>query len=303
MDQLQAMRAFTAVAGTGSFAEAGRRLRLSTSAISRGVAELEDALGILLLTRTTRSVRLTERGALYLESCRQILDDLDMATKRARGEDAIPHGLLTVTAPLVFGRLHVLPIVQALLAAHPALDIRLTLSDRNAHLVEDGIDAAIRIGELTDSGLIALRLGAVSPVLVASPAYLERRGMPDTPAALGKHDLIAFEGANGVNEWRFGASGKPVRIRPRLIVNSADAAIAAAESGLGIVRGLSYQIEDKVRAGKLSLLLGTHMPAASPVSLVYPQRRIGSANLNVFLDAVRNAFRAAPVRPASDWDF
>ena len=301
MDQIRAMHAFVVVAGCGSFAEAARRLRLSTSAVSRAVAELEDALGVLLLTRTTRTVRLTERGTLYLESCHQILQACDAAAKQVRGEDADPRGTLTIAAPLVFGRLHVVPIVRKLLSMHPALDVRLILSDRNAHLAEEGIDAAIRIGDLADSSLIAFPLGHVAPVLVASPSYLAARGTPARASALGQHDLIAFEGTDGTNEWRFG-DGKSVRVKPRLIVNSADAAMVAAEDGLGIAKLFSYQVEDKVRAGKLQLLLGERMPGTSPVSLVYSQRRLASANLKVFLDAARQAFRRQPIRPPSEWN-
>jgi len=296
MDRLDAMRAFVAVADLGSFAEAARRLRLSPAAVTRAVALLEDQLGLTLLSRTTRSVRLTERGALYLETCRQLLDDLAHGERRARGEDSAPRGLLTVAAPLLFGRLHVLPIVEALLREHRALTIRLMLSDRNVHLAEDGMDVAVRIGDLADSALLAVKVGEVQRVLVASPVYLAERGRPEAPAALARHDMIAFEGLENTNDWRFGVSDRTsVRIEPRLAVNSADAAIAAAEAGLGITRALSYQVRAGIEAGRLALVLPDQAPAPVPISLVYPAKRVGAPNLAAFVTAARRHFQAHPV--------
>jgi len=294
MDQLEAIRVFVSVATTGSFAEAARRRVMSPSAVTRGVAALEEKLGLQLFNRTTRSVRLTERGELYLESCRRILEDIDDAERQVRGENAEPRGMLTITAPIVFGRLHVLPIVGRLLAAHAGLSIRLMLSDRNVHLVEEGVDAAIRIGELADSRLVAARLGEVSRVLVASPAYLEARGAPSTPGDLANHDLIAFEGIDLTREWRF-AEDEVFRVEPRLAVNNSDAAIAAAESGLGIARPLSYQVRSAIEAGRLKLVLSSWTPAPVPVSVVYPARRMASASLSTFVGAVREHFRRHPL--------
>ena len=296
MDRLDAMRAFVTVADLGSFAEAARRLRLSPAAVTRAVALLEDQLGLVLFNRTTRSVRLTERGTLYLETCRQVLADLAHGERRARGEDAAPRGLLTVAAPILFGRLHVLPVIEAVLAAHPALSIRFMLSDRNVHLVEEGIDIAVRIGALADSALRAIKVGEVQRVLVASPAYLKARGQPETPAALARHDLIAFEGLENTNDWRFGAGDRvSVRVEPRLAVNNGDAAIAAAEAGLGITRALSYQVRAALDAGRLMLVLQAHAPASVPISLIYPARRLGSPNLAAFIKAARQRFQAHPV--------
>ena len=287
------MRTFAVVATLGSFAEASRRLRLSPSAVTRSVADLEDRLGLTLLNRTTRSVKLTERGRIYLESCQRILEDLDLAERQVRGEDATPRGVLMISAPVVFGRLHVLPVVTRLLATFADLDVRLTLSDRNAHLVEEGIDVAVRIGTLADSGLIAARLGAVSRVLVAGPAYLMARGTPTTPAALAAHDIIAFEGVDATNDWRFGDVA--VRLEPRLTVNSADAAIAAAEQGAGVTRALSYQVEDAIAAGRLIPVLEAFSAARLPVNALYPARRAGSPNVAAFVKAARERFRDSPL--------
>ncbi|GMT99492.1 LysR family transcriptional regulator [Corallococcus caeni] len=301
MDQLFTLRTFVAVARQGSFTAASRRLRISPSVATRAIAQLEERLGLALLTRTTRSVRLTERGQVYLESCQRLLEDMDEAERHVRGENAEPRGELSLSAPIVFGRLHVLPVVQELLAAHPALSVRLHLSDRNQHLVDEGIDAAVRLGDLKDSGLIALKVGTVRRVLVASPRYVKRRGTPRSPAELIRHELIAFENLDATNEWRFGEKEKPVRVQPRLILNSADTAIAAAERGMGIARTLSYQVADAVLAGRLVLLLGAFAPPPVPVSLIYPGRRSASANVGAFVRTARSHFEEHPLLPVEAW--
>jgi DNA-binding transcriptional LysR family regulator len=301
MDRLGAMRIFVAVATLGSFAEAARQKRLSPSVVTRSIAQLEDELGLMLLSRTTRSVGVTERGRIYLESCQQILADIDDAERRVRGENAEPRGELKVTAPIVFGRLHVLRVIDRLLRQHQALSIRLTLSDRNLHLVEEGIDVAVRIGELADSNLIAVRLGVVSRVLVASPAYLEQHGIPLSPAKLADHDIIAFENVNATNEWRFSAGEALVRVKARLAVNNADTAIAAAEAGMGITRALSYQVQESVMARRLIPILQSFAPPPIPVSAVYPARRIASASLTTFVRTARDQFKIHPLVPVEDW--
>jgi DNA-binding transcriptional LysR family regulator len=301
MDQLFTLRTFVAVARQGSFTAASRRLRISPSVATRAVAQLEERLGLALLTRTTRSVRLTERGQIYLESCQRLLEDLDEADRRVRGENAEPRGELHLSAPIVFGRLHVLPVVQKLLAAHPALSVRMHLSDRTQHLVDEGIDAAVRLGELKDSSLIALKVGTVRRVLVASPQYVKQRGTPRSPDELNRHELIAFENLESANEWRFGERERPVRIQPRLILNSADAVIAAAEQGAGIARTLSYQAADAVLAGRLVLLLGAFAPPPVPVSVIYPGRRSASANVGAFVRTARSHFEEHPLLPVEAW--
>jgi DNA-binding transcriptional LysR family regulator len=301
MDRLDTMRVFAAVARLESFAEAARRLRLSPSVVTRSIAQLEDQLGLTLITRTTRSLRLTERGEVYLESCRQILEDIDGAERLVRGESAEPRGSLKVAAPILFGRLHLLPIVSRVLNEHKDLSIRLTLSDRNIHLVDEGIDVAVRIGELADSSLIAVKLGVVSRTVVASPGYLKLRGVPKLPAELVGHDIVAFEGIGAIDEWRFSSHEKPIRIDPRLSVNSADAAIAAAEAGIGITRTLSYQVKDAVLAGRLVPILQQFAPPEAPVSAIYPARRIASANVAVFVKAARDYIKANPLIAVKDW--
>jgi DNA-binding transcriptional LysR family regulator len=296
VDRLDAMRTFAAVADLGSFAEAARRLRMSPASATRAVSLLEDQLGVLLLHRTTRSVKLTERGALYREACIQMMDELEAAERRVRGEDAAPRGMLSVAAPVMFGRLHVLPIVTRLLREHRGLAVRLMLADRMVHFVEEGIDVAVRIGTLADSALIAVKVGEVRRVLVASPDYLKARGQPESPALLAGHDLIAFEGIGSTGEWHFGEAGRTsVRVEPLLAVNSADAAIAAAEAGLGITRTLSYQVRDAVAAGRLRLVLDGFSPPSMNVSVVYQGRRQSSANVAAFATAARRDLRGLDI--------
>jgi DNA-binding transcriptional LysR family regulator len=301
MDRLGAMRIFVSVARLGSFTEAARRLQLSPSVVTRSIAQLEDQLGLTLLLRTTRSLRLTERGELYLESCQRILQDIEGAERQVRGEDAEPRGTLKVAAPIVFGRLHVLPIINRVLRDYRDVTAELTLSDRNVHLVEEGVDVAVRIGELADSSLIAVKLGVVSRVVVASSAYLKERGVPKSPAELAKHDIVAVEGLGATDEWRFRDAGKPVRLEPRLTVNNIDASIAAAEAGVGITRTLSYQVQASVIAGRLTTILQQYAPPPLPVNAIYPARRGAAANIAVFMKTARAYFKAHPLVPVEDW--
>ncbi|MEO5705866.1 MAG: LysR family transcriptional regulator [Alteraurantiacibacter sp.] len=291
MDRIDALRIFIAVADHASFAEAARRMHVSPTAASRAIAELEASLGAVLLRRTTRSVRLTEDGAAYLARCRGVLADLDDAALALRGDGATPGGTLVITAPVTFGRMHILPVVTALLNAHAGLRIELTLIDRIVRLVDEGIDIAVRIGELSDSSLHALKLGEVRRVLVASPAYLAQHGAPATVQALHDHALVAFTELERSHEWRFGPAGKPaIRVEPRLTVNGADAAVNAALDGAGITRVLSYQAADAVAAGRLVTLLDQHVPPSVPVHLVYQANRRTSVNVRAFVEVARARF-------------
>jgi DNA-binding transcriptional LysR family regulator len=255
---------------------------------------IEDDLGTPVLSRTTRSVRLTERGAIYAERCRRVLAEVEEARCQARDEDAEPRGLLSVTAPVMFGRLHVLPLTEALLHKHSALKIRLTFLDRVTHLVEEGFDLAVRIGTLNDSALVAVPLTEVRRVLVASPDYLRSQGTPGSPADLKKHSIVAFEGVGSTNEWRFGgAAPTNVNVQPRLSVNNADAAIGCALHGGGITRVLSYQVADELASGRLCRVLQPHEPAPVPVSLLYPSSRRGSPNITAFVAQARERFGTA----------
>ena len=295
MDRFEALKTFVAVADHRGFSEAARSLRVSPTAASRAIAELEESLGVTLLRRTTRSVGLTPEGAAYLERCRLALDELDDAARSLRGENAEPRGALIVTAPVVFGRMHILPVVTKLLRAHKNLDVQLMLIDRVIRLVEEGIDVAVRIADLSDSSLHAVRVAEVRRVLVASPAYLADRGAPADVADLLKHDLIAFDNFAVNGEWRFTKSGRPaIRCEPRLLTNSAEAAIDGALDGLGIARALSYQVDAHVLAGRLRYLLPEFDPPAVPVNLLFQPSRRRSPNVRALIAATQDYFRSGP---------
>jgi DNA-binding transcriptional LysR family regulator len=292
LDRLTALRTFVLVAEHRSFAEAARRLRISPTAASRGIADLEQSLGVILLRRTTRSVGLTPEGSGYLERCRRILDELDDADRSVRGENATPRGLLLVTAPVVFGRMYILPVVNTLLREHDALEVQLSLSDRVVRLVEEGLDIAVRIADLSDSALHAIRLAQVRRVLVASPDYLDAHGEPSEVAHLHDHSLIVFEAFAPNQEWRFTATGRPaIRCEPRLLTNSVEASIDAALDGLGIARALSYQVQEHVRAGRLRYVLRAFEPPTIPVSLVFQANRRSSPNVAAFITAAQDYCR------------
>jgi DNA-binding transcriptional LysR family regulator len=292
MDRLEALRTFVTVAEHRSFSAAARQLHISAAVASRAVSGLEEELGVALLHRTTRSVTLTPEGSAFVARCREALGTLDDARRDLQGGRAEPRGLLVVNAPVVFGRLHVLPIVSRLLRAHPALAVRLTLTDQIARLAEDGIDVAVRAGELIDSALLAVKLIEVHRVPVASPNYLADRGTPATPAELASHDLIGFDGFALGDEWRFGNDGQTtVRFAPRLVTNSVEAAIDAAIDGLGIARPLTYQVERPLAEGRLVRLLEAFDPPPVPISLVFQANRRGSPNVRALIETAQGYFR------------
>jgi DNA-binding transcriptional LysR family regulator len=275
VDRLEAMSLFMAVTEAGSLAGASRRLRVPVQTVSRKLAALEAHLGARLLTRTTRRLALTEEGRHYAEACRRILHDVDDAERWVAGRHAEPTGPVVLTAPVVFGRLHVLPPLLDFLAAHPKADARLLLVDRVVDLVEEGVDLAVRIGELPDSSLVARRLGGLRRVVCASPAYLERRGTPRAPEDLRRHDCVTFAGISSTVRWVFGdrRGDRAVPIRSRLVVTTAEAAVDAAVAGLGVVRLLSYQVAAALAAGRLRLLLESFEAPEVPVSLVAVETR------------------------------
>src|SRR5256885_7786083 len=240
MDRVDNIAVFAEVAERGSFAAAARHLKRSPAAVTRAVAELEARLGVRLLNRTTRAVSMTEAGERFLAGAQRVLADLREIEQAAAGLGDAPRGERRIRAPIVFGRLHGLPLVTEFLGRFPEVAIRLVLLDRSVGLVDEGFDVAIRIGVLSDTSAIATRVGALRRLVVAAPAYLERRGEPKTPGELANHDIISFAGIDGVARWTFGG-GIEAPIKPRLIVSTAEAAIDAAVSGFGITRVLSYQ--------------------------------------------------------------
>jgi DNA-binding transcriptional LysR family regulator len=286
LDRLRELEVFVAVAEANGLARAGARLRISPPAVTRAVASLEKRLGARLFNRTTRSLSLTEAGARFLASTRRLLAELADAERDALGESAEPAGQLTVTASVSFGRMTLAPIVRSFLRQQPRVTASLLLLDRVVNLVEEGVDVALRIAQLPDSSLVARRVGEVRRVLVASPRYLAKQGRPVAPAELERHQLIAFTGLMPTREWRFGTgrSAVHVSVDPRLEINDASAAIAAAEAGEGISIALSYMVARAVASGRLVTLLDGFMPVAVPVQLVYPHARLVAPKLRAFLD-------------------
>jgi DNA-binding transcriptional LysR family regulator len=286
MDRLHEIKVFIAVADAGSFAKAGARLRLSPPAVTRAISALENRLGGRVFNRTTRSLTITDVGQRFLESARRVLADLDTAEKEAVGEAAMPQGHLTITAPVTFGRSALAPVVCDFLRQHPRVTASVLLLDRVVNLVEEGIEAAVRIGHLPDSNLIAKRIGAVHRILVASPDYLARRGVPASPADLRLHSVIAFTGLMPNREWRFLNGRKPgsVSLHPTFEINDAVAAIRAAEMGHGITNALSYMVSDQIRDGKLAPVLYAFTLPPQPVHLVYPHARLVAPKIRAFID-------------------
>lgn len=295
MDRLEAMTVLLAVVEQGSLSAASRHLRSPLATVSRKVSELEAHLGSRLLQRTNRKIALTEAGRSYVEAAREILDRVEEAERAAAGEYSAPKGELTMTAPIVFGRLHVLPVVVDFLKAYPDINLRLMLGDRLANLVEDHIDLALRIGNLADSNLIATRLGAIRRRVYASPDYLARQAAIRRPSDLSVHDCITFEGMASTHSWTFIDNKRelPVPIRSRLAVNTAEAAVDAAVSGLGITRVLSYQAAHAEAAGQLVPLLTDFEPQPAPVHLVYPSQGLVPLKLRALIDFATPRLRAA----------
>lgn len=293
MDRLQAMTAFLAVADGSGFAAAARKLKLSPPVVTRAVAELEARLGARLLTRTTRVVRVTEAGARYADDCRRILAAVGEAEAAATGTHATPRGHLTVTAPVLFGAMYVMPIVTTYLERYPEVDAACWFIDRVVNLVDEGVDVAVRIGELPDSSLHAVRVGQVRRVICAAPAYLARCGTPATPAELAQHRIVNAGGVTPSPDWRVNdrGSSRSVKLRPQLTTTSNDAAIAAALSGFGLTRVLSYQVAQHLREGRLKRVLAEFEAAPLPVQVVHREGRHASQKVRAFVDAAVAALR------------
>jgi DNA-binding transcriptional LysR family regulator len=296
MDRLEAMQAFVTVADLRGFAAAARKLRLSPSAVTRLIASLEDRIGARLLQRTTRQVALTDAGVRYLERARRILADVEEAEIAAEGERARPTGRLVISAPVGFGRLHVSSVVTAYLKRHREVSAELRLEDRVINLVEEGVDLAVRIGQLPDSSLVARHVGDMRRIMVASPGYLKSRGEPKKPQDIAAHDAIQSGSTAGQAEWRFVEGGNEIRMdyAPRLVTNTADAAIRYAEAGGGLTRVLAYQAAEAIKRGRLKIVLAKFEQPALPIHIVYPTSRLLSAKVRTFIDLVVEI---------SDWHF
>jgi DNA-binding transcriptional LysR family regulator len=295
MDRLEAMTILLKVAGTGSFSAASRDLGVPLSTVSRKVNELEGHLGTRLLIRTTRKVALTDAGATYAASARRILDEIDETERVAAGEFHVPRGELILTAPVFFGRLHILPLVTEFLAAYPEINVRLLLLDRNLHLIEDHVDMAVRIGALPDSSMIATRVGSIRTVVCASPQLLARHGTPKSPEDLTRLPCVDFEFLSPGSTWPFrlkdakGAIGVP--IQPRLAVTAAEAAVWAAAQNIGAARVLHYQCADAVRDGSLRIILTDFELEPLPVHLLHAGGNALPTKTRVFFDFASQRLR------------
>lgn len=296
MDRLDAMAVLVAVADEGSLSAGARKLRTPLATVSRKVAELEAHLGIKLLVRTSRRVALTEAGQSYLAASRNILEQVSEAERVAAGEYTEPKGELTITAPVIFGRMHVLPVVVDFLKAYPEINLRLVLADRVMNLVETHVDLAVRIGDLPDSGLLATRLGTVRRVMCAAPSFLDTRGRPRVPDDLEGQDCIATdEGIASDRAYRFRTPKGEVSVemRSRLTVSTIEAAIDACKAGLGLMRVLSYQTVGAQRDGALELVLEDFEPEPWPVHIVYLGQGLLPLKLRAFLDFATPRLRAS----------
>ena len=294
MDRLRTMEVFVAVAEEAGFAAAARRLNMSAPSATRAVAELEQRLGARLLHRTTRSVRLTDAGGRYLADSKRLLAEIVEADRHAAGLHTAPKGHVSISASLVFGRIIMTPILTDLLEEYPEITVGAIFVDRMVHLVDEGIDVVVRIAELPDSSLVALRVGRVRRILCASPAYLDKRGRPDVLADLDQHDLIDFVHETPGGEWRFAPSCGNYRPRSRLHLNNADAAITAAGADKGITRVLSYMVTDEVAAGRLELVLDHLAPPAVPVHIIHKEPGQTSARVRAVVDFLAERLKKVP---------
>jgi DNA-binding transcriptional LysR family regulator len=295
MDLLGSMRVFVAVAEARGLAAAARALHLSPPVVTRAIAALEGRLEVRLLNRTTRQVNLTEAGERYLADCKRIIADLHAADDRARNARLEPQGVLKVTAPVMFGRMHIAPLLHDFMEQHPKVTVRAMFVDRIVNLVEEEIDVALRIDTLTDSSLTAIRVGAVHRVVVASPAYIAANGAPRTPEEVENHRAFG----SGRAPWRFrGVTAASTQPRMLLKVNGGDVAIGFALAGHGLARPLSYQVEEELRDGRLEEVLADCRPEPIPVQLVYPEGRQAAAKIRAFVDWATTKLRALPaLRP------
>jgi DNA-binding transcriptional LysR family regulator len=296
MDRLHAMTIFLAVIDEEGFAAAARKLKISPPVVTRAVTELEESLGIRLLTRTTRIVRVTEAGASYAIDCRRILADIAETEAAAAGSHATPRGHLVITAPVMFGQLYVMPIVTDYLRRYPETEVECRFLDRIVNLLEEGVDVAIRIGELPDSSYQAVNVGLMRQVVCASTAYIQEHGSPKKPEQLAEHAIISANGVTSTRDWRFLREGQPftVRVRPRLSTITNDSAIAAALNGFGLTRAMSYMVAQHIAAGRLEAVLTEYEPAPVPVHVVHREGRHSTRKVRAFLDLAIDALRSDP---------
>jgi DNA-binding transcriptional LysR family regulator len=294
MDKLRAMETFVRIIDRGSLTAAAATLNTSPPTVVRTLASLEQALGVRLLNRTTRRIALTDEGREYYQRCKRVLEDVGDAEAVLSARRAMPRGRLIVTASVLFGRMHVAPAVIDCLVKHPALQMELRLLDRVVDLVEEGIDAGVRIGRLPDSSLVAIAVGQTRRVVCASPAYLKRAGTPKSPAELASHQNVNFLGVAPGNEWVLADGGGTTRtpIAPAFASNQIDAVLDACLRGVGLGQFLCYQVQPLLDRGKLRRVLSAHEPPPIPIQIVYPSTRLLSSNVRAFVDWIVPRLRA-----------
>ncbi len=294
MDKLRAMAIFVRIVEDGSLTAAADALGTSVPSVVRSLAALEREVGVRLMNRTTRRSSLSDEGREYYERCKRVLAEVEAADALLSARRSEPKGRLRLTAPVMYGRMHVAPVVADFIAQFPGMEVELLLLDRVVDLVEEGIDAAFRIGHLPESTLVGLPLGETRRVVCAAPAYLRQTGVPKAPADLAARRCIVFTGLSSTNEWSF--AGKPavrVPVRPVLRTNQFDVAVDACLRGLGCGQFLCYQVDALIDAGRLKRVLAEFEPAPLPIQLVYPHARLLSPNVRAFVDlAVRRLRRA-----------
>lgn len=294
MDRLESMSVVLAVAEAGSLSAAARRQKMPLATVSRKVSELEEHLRAKLFHRSSRVLVPTDAGRSYIAAAKRILADLAEAERVASGEYTTPRGDLSVTTLVALGRLCLQPILAEFLAAFPEVDVQLNLQDRTLNLLDEHIDVALRVGELADSGLIAVRVGDIHRVACASPAYLELRGIPQSPDDLSAHDCISYPPLQSPNVWRFkgGQTEYAVPVRSRFIASNLESAFDAARAGIGVTVAFSYLVADPLRSGELVALLQDFQPPPQPVNFVYSPNRFMPAKLRAFLDFAVPRLRA-----------
>lgn len=282
------MNVFVTVCEEGGFAAASRKLDISPAAVTRAIFAIEKQLGVQLLQRTTRNVRLTDAGHQYFDDVRSILSSINDANNAALGINAEPRGTLNVTASVLFGRSYVMPLIVEYMLRFPHVKVVAHFVDRVTNIVDEGIDVAIRIGHLPDSSLRAVQIGQIKRVLCASPAYLKKFGVPSHPTELNQHTIIASSPLSPSVEWQFQEDMSPlsVHVNPRLTVTSNDAALVAAVCGLGITRLLSYQVINEVKQGDLRLILEEYAEDPWPVHVMHRESKYGSSKVRSFIDFI-----------------
>jgi DNA-binding transcriptional LysR family regulator len=286
MDKFNLITIFVAVVDTGGFVGAARKLNISPPAVTRAINELESQLKVRLLTRTTRVVRVTEAGARYVEDCRRIITELIDADESVGGVHGAPRGRIAITAPMLFGAKFVTPIVTEYLQRYPEVSASCLFLDRLVHMIDEGVDVAIRIGDLPDSSMQAIRVGYVRRVICASPTYLKKHGLPKNPDDLQKHTIISANSVTPSPEWKLMVNGEQriIKLQSRLNTTTNDSAIVAALNSFGLTRLLSYQVAEFLRDGQLKTVLSEHELAPLPIHVVHREGKHASRKARTFID-------------------